>query len=317
MKQPRRQHYITQSYLRNFCTKVKKKEVLWVYDLERRKWRQSQPLNEGVEQDFQQLDHFIGLNPSYLEDAFGEVERLAMEVIRGIVLDKCLPSSLEKFSPVVNLMGLFAGRNPFIRKIFDMFLKRQSLMILREVHKEERIFYGLIGKVLDDYSIGWPVFSTYQESKAFLESGKFKIKNDPSIIVERMAKEASRITNILMMQNWMLLEAVGAEFITSNKPVNPIWTHNWISVTPSFGLLNTFVTFPLTPNLALLGSYSPLPSFKKVDCLVVNGVNWVTANSGANALYSRSKCSLPCIEGVQYLQDFHRLLSNRLIPMSK
>jgi len=67
---PSRQHYITKSYQELFCIKQKNTNTFWIYDLEQKIWRKSQPLNEAVERDFQRLDHFIGLDPDYLEKAF-------------------------------------------------------------------------------------------------------------------------------------------------------------------------------------------------------------------------------------------------------
>ncbi|NGX47314.1 MAG: hypothetical protein K1000chlam3_00687, partial [Chlamydiae bacterium] len=77
---PSRQHHITKSYLELFCTELKTKKTFWVYDKERKIWRYSQPLNEAVEHDFQRLDHFIGVDPDYLEKAFADIEGQAIDV---------------------------------------------------------------------------------------------------------------------------------------------------------------------------------------------------------------------------------------------
>jgi len=313
--QPRRHHYITQSYQELFCTKIKKNKVFWVYDLDKKLWRKSQPLNEGVERDFQKLDHFIGLDPYFLEKSFAEIEGLAIGVIHKIALENSIPESLEEFSPVINLMGIFAGRNLSTRKMVNEILKRTSLKTLELIHKDEATYYAQMGKALADGAVEEPI-TPYQKSKDFLESRKFEIKTDPSIIVEQMAKGAAQITDLLGVRNWMLLEALGAEFITSNKPVNPVWAVGFATVVPRYELLNSIITFPITPKLALLGSWSPLPRYRKIDRLIVEGINWVTASSGATVLYAQSKSRLPIFEGVFHLQDFHRLQPTRLIEKS-
>lgn len=317
---PRRQHHITQAYLKIFCTVIKKKKKnrysFWVYSFEKNEWRPSQPLNEAVEVDFQKLDHFIGLDPYYFEGAFSTFEGDAVAVINDIALTGCIPKSLEEFSLVINLMGLFAGRNVFVRKMIEESRKEHTLNILKAVHKDESIFRAHIGKVLEDYSIGWPCFSSYLQSKAFLEGRKFRVDSDRSIIVEEMIKAASALINLFGCQNWMLLEAMDGEFITSNKPVNPVWATGFSRHMPIFGSLDTFIVFPITPKFALLGSSSPLPSHRKIDRLIVEGINWVTVNTGATELFSRSKDCLPKFEGLFHLQTFHRLLSTRLIEMT-
>lgn len=313
VNRPKRHHYVTRSYLENFCVSFKKKKTFWAYDKKRQLWRKSQPLNEAVELDFQKLDHFIGLDPYYLEKALGEIEGSAVDVIRQIAINKSIPPSLKEFSPVINLMGIFAGRSPLIREMLILDHQRRILAILEAVHENEDIFHAQVGKVLEDNSIEWPLFNSYQDSKSFLKSKKFKIQIDPSIIVEEMTKIASQAINVLGFQNWMLLESREAEFITSNNPVNVILALGFIPYFLGFGRPNTLVTFPITPNLALLGSYSPLPNHRKVDSLIVEGVNWMTTNRGATTLYTKKKSSLPSFEGIIHLQDFHRLLSTRLI----
>lgn len=316
MNRPRRQHYITKAYQEIFCIKIKKKSLFCVYDLERKFWRQSQPLNEGIECDFQQLNHFIGLDPFYLEKCFAEIEGLAVGVINKIGLTNRIPESLEEFSPVINLMGIFAVRNLNTRKMIDEIHKQTSLKTLGLILKEEATYYAQMGKALADGALEGPI-TPYQKSKAFFDSREFEIKTDPSFIVEQMAKGAAQLTDLLGCRNWMLIEAVGAKFITSNKPVSPIWAMGFARWVPGFGLSNTIITFPITPKLALLGSWSPLPSYRKVDALVVEGVNWATANTGATRIYARHKSVLPMFEGVFHLQDFHRLLPTRLIERSR
>jgi len=313
-QRPERQHYITDAYLKLFSFQIKKKLKIWVYDLKEKSWRISQSSSEAVERNFQTLDHFIGLDPYYLEKEFSRIENRAIEVIKKIIHEHHIPSSLENFSPVINLMGLFAGRNLFVRKELELTRKFRSLKVLIEAHKDESTFRDTIGRVLEEYSIGWPSFSSYDESKRFLENGQFEIQADRSQIVEKMSKIASEFVDLFGSLNWMLLETIDRKFITSNKPVNPV---RMMGFEPRYALLYTFFIFPLSPYFALLGSWSPLPLWRKVDSSVVEGINWVTANTGATELFSSEKCDLASPMGLFHLQIFHRLLWTRLIDYKK
>lgn len=270
MGNPRRHHYVTKEYLTSFCTEGKK--TFWGYDIKRAKWRISQPINEAVERDFQKLDHFIALDPYYLEKEFGKIEGQAVEVIRKIALDKRIPSSLEEFSPVINLMGIFAGRNIVTRTMINEMYQKTSLATLELIHKDENTYYNQMKKAVADGALDEPIIP-YHESKAFLDSKKFEIRTDPSIIVEELAKLVVTLVDLLWSRNWMLAEAEGSQFITSNKPVNPIWSMGFIKLAPGFGLINSLITFPLTPDLALIGSWSPLPAHKRVGPFIVEGIN--------------------------------------------
>ena len=312
MTTPRRHHYVTKSYLQGFCTGPVRKKKFWTYDLEQRKWRRSQPINEAVEKDFQKLDHFIGLDPYFLEKEFGEIEGLAVEVIRKIILNKRLPPTIKEFSPVINLMGILAGRNLVTRKMVDELYKQTSLKTLTLILANENTYYGQMKKAQAAGEIQEPI-TPYQEAKDFFHSRKFKIETDPSVIVEHLAKGAVQIVDLLGCRSWMLVESAGIQFITSNKPVNAIWAIGFLPFVPGFGLINSLVTFPIAPNLALLGSWSPLPAYRLIDSLVVEGINWATACTGATMIYAQDQTAMPIFQGVSHLQDFHRLLPTRLI----
>lgn len=148
-------------------------------------------------------------------------------------------------------MGLFAGRNLFVRERLEYIERRSSFQALVEVHRNENIFLASMGWVLYHYSIEWPCFSSYQESKRFLESGQFIIHVEPSLLVEKMEILAVKCVDLLGSHNWMLL-AVNGKFFTSNKPVNPVWTRHRRQM-PQLGGPDTFVVFPISPRYALLG----------------------------------------------------------------
>ncbi len=72
---------------------------------------------------------------------------------------------------------------------------------------------------------------------------------------------------------------------------------------------DTIVVFPISPHYALLGSWSPLPFYKRGDALTVEAVNWDTMNTGATQLFAYDKSDLSSLTGPFQLQEFHRLLS--------
>lgn len=210
-------------------------------------------------------------------------------------------------------MGLFAAHNLFVREGMVNLQKKRTLEVLFAVHRNEAIFRTSIGRSLYKYNIGFPTFSSYVESKRFLESGQFKIDVNRSLIVEKMQNLACELVDVAAAHNWTLLKAATGKFITSNKPVNPVWTKSGKPQFPVFGAPDTFMVFPISPSYALLGSWSPLPSYRVVDALVVEGVNWVTANTGATLLFFSEKRDLIKLSGPLHLQEFHRLLGTRLI----
>lgn len=310
MNEPRRHHYVPESYLLNFCElKKKKKHVFYIYDNDKSQWRIGQPKNESVETDFQKISNREGIDPYIFEKEFSQLESQAIDAIRRAIKNKKLPKGLDDIAPILNLVGLLAGRNVNTRKLFTDLTEHVHLNVFKLITKDERTYHKQMHKIRGiDKQI-----PDYQEFKDFIDKGEFKIQMDPSPIVEELIKVSSDITDLLLERCWMLIETTTSYFITSNNPVNIIWAHGWQPFVPGYGLINTIVTFPISPNLALIGSFSPLPGYCEVNKDVVEGVNWCTACGGANVIYSKRQIPFPSILGTVHLQSFHRLLPSRLL----
>jgi hypothetical protein len=343
------QHYISKSYLDNFCFINKKNFNLWVYTHSNNQWRSSTPKHEAFECDFQTLIDEEGNKSDALEKSIAtDIEGPALFIINRIIENKSLPNEPEKMGALLSLMGLFAIRIPAVRQQFANFETDVSRKMMGLLLKDERTWNNHVSKAYKSGYLDSPSLS-YAEAHSFFTKG-FSIKQDPMWVLKELLEKASRITDYLACRHWMVVEAVGAAFITSSKPVNPIWSeclpphlhemsrfdpkmyslHSTVSCcyhpykespglmpnyVPGYGLLNTIVTFPISQNFALIGSYYPLPIYRRVDYFTVQAINWVTANSGAEYVYAARKYSqLPwCREFIPYLHLFHRHLGSRLI----
>lgn len=307
---PRRHHYITQKYLLNFCDTDKKKKKFYVYD-QKKTWRVTQPINECIEKDFQKIDHFIGLNPHIFEIEFGKIESLGITVIDEILSNKKIPAKIVNYHPLINLIGMFAGRNPYQKNIIKKQMINEALVQVKFLLKSPSNFYQNLKNAHKEGLIPENIHN-YTEALIFFQRGLYKIIPDDSLAVENMMKKTVIITQALLSMNWMLLESKSTQFITSNAPVGIALASGNFRI-PEFGITNSFVTFPISPTLALVGSYSPLPSFKIVDTMVVNGINWLTAFCGAKYIYSTNPVELPHLYSVIQLQLYHQTISSRLI----
>ncbi len=316
MNEPRRHHYNPQSYLLNFCKlNSRGTPLFWVYDINKQKWRgQSQPKNESVESDFQKMDHFIGLDPHMLEKYFSSLEGAAALLIKKVLIEKRLSPKLKHSHPLINLMGLLAGRTQATRDRLVEIKKENAINFMDYSVRSEKSYNDMMDHMKNKGVIDDPV--SYKEAQSFINERKFNIVVDSSLVVEDMIKIAASIVDMLMDRSWMVVEAPAPNthpFICSNNPVNIIWAYGFQNFIPGFNFLNSLVTFPLSPNIALIGSFSPMPEYMLVENKVVEGINWCTAAGGANVLYSSEQLSQPSFQSIFHLQEFHRLLPSRLL----
>jgi hypothetical protein len=300
----------------NFC-KLNSRGVplFWVYDINKQKWRgQSQPKNESVESDCQKMDHFIGLDPYILEKYFSSLEGDAALLIKKVLIEKRLTRNLRQSHPLINLIGLLAGRTQATRNRLIKIKEHNALSFMDHSVSTEKTYNDMMNHMKKIGVINDPV--SYNKAQTFVNERKFKIAVDSSLVVEEMINITASIVDMLMDRSWMVVEAPSPNsnpFICSNNPVNTILTQGFQNFIPGFNLLNSLVTFPLSPNIALIGSFSPLPEYMLVEDKVVEGINWCTAAGGANLLYASEKLPQPSFQSIFSLQEFHKLLPTRLL----
>ncbi|MFI0435982.1 MAG: DUF4238 domain-containing protein [Parachlamydiaceae bacterium] len=345
----KKQHYLSRNYLESFSTPTKKKDLLWVRDVTKH-WRESRPENEAFERDFQSLIDEEGNKSDALEIALAPIESDFKTLIRQIEKTRCVPRSQEELGTLLSVMGLFAIRIPRVRERFKQFASESMEKTMGLLLKDKVTFENQIAKAHKDGYLEKDTVS-YENMLSFHQEKKYVLKHDPMWILEELFKKAALITDYLSFRNWMVVEAPGPLLVTSSKPVNPFWamslpfqlrgkvpfidpksfsahptisacytpynevTDMFPSFLPGFGSLNSIVVFPLTPCLALIGSWSPLPAYGKIDYYTAQAINWVTTNSDADYIYSTKKLDpLPWSSSfVPYLQEYHTHLGSRLL----
>lgn len=348
-KRTKKQHYISRTYLQEFSSPLKKRDLLWVRDL-KGTWRQSRPECEGCENDFQSLIDEFGNKSDELESYFAPYEGEFKCIIRQIEKTHSFPQGPEQQGVFFSIMGLFAVRINPAKNQFQHFASEAMKKTMGLLLSSKNDYEHFMKKIRQEgYIQDEPV--AYEEMLSFHQKGEYTLKHDPMWILETLFRSAATVTDHLHERNWMVAEAPGPYFITSNKPVNPFWTvslpldridkppwpdprafatHPIITAMytpynestgrfppflPGFRSLGSIITFPITTRLALIGSWSPLPRYGKIDYCTVQAINWVTANSGANYVYSPQK--LPILPWTSHialcLQDFHNHLGTRLL----
>jgi hypothetical protein len=248
-------------------------------------------------------------------------------------------------------MGLFSIRIPAVRERFKNFHSEGMRKMADLLFMNESFFNGQIAKARKAGYFKDDEEFSYEKLRNFHQKGEYTIKHDHMWVLENMLRIAANVTDYLFDRNWMVVEAPDPYFITSSKPVNPFWAyslpahmrgvvrfinpeyysnHPTISVSyipyneatdmfpsflPGYGLLNSIITFPISSSLALIGSWSPLPIYGKIDFYTAQAINWVTANSGADYVYSPKKLeSLPWKASLTpFLQEYHAHLGTRLV----
>lgn len=296
---PKKQHYVTRSYLSNFCASGAK-ETLWVYDLIKAEWRKTIPKNEAYENHFQTLKDSGELDPYFLEKEFNKIENAAIIIIRKMLNSKIIPS-MDEFHNVLNLAGLFAIRNPYQRDQLNKLYENELLKRGQAMVDTESNYYTLMNQAKEKGII--QTIEPYDDAKEFFEKAQFKV--DQSYTIVALIKVAEACVDVLLTRKWMLVEAIESPyFICSNNPVNIIRINNTSYASTFYEDPDGIITFPLSPKFALIGTSFNLPAYREIDKSTVEGINWCTAFQGAQFIYYYEETELPKRPNLGNLYNF-------------
>lgn len=248
MSEPRKHHYISQLYLKDFAWQRKNAYKLFAQDKTGKTFEVNIE-DIGAERDFYRLEHAEDKN--IWEKFYGEkIEPLMTKVLRNIV-SICQCKLLIKGAKVISdndkaclsvcLMYQWmrsGNTRDYARKI----LEKEEPRILKETQQHfAEIGQGELAERAKNYKIGEDLF------------------REVAMEISVNNKRITELAQILFNKVWVVCCIEGeAEFITSDNPLM-VMDKSSLDVTPfQNGITNnsTVLFFPLTPKL-LLAMYSP------------------------------------------------------------
>ncbi len=285
--QPRRHHYLPQSYLAGFTDSGTREGRLYVLSYEDgRRW-EGTPDKIGHQRDFYRLDGVEGEDAFALERAFNDIEDPAAAAIRHIAETGRLPEDDEQFSYLINFIALMSARVPQTRANVARPLKRMWEMLLQiELSSRER-FEAIVEHAR---RAGEQIPSVdYEDVKRAFEQEKVILEVSQAQHLDTLLNIADTLVPLLGMRHWVLMRATGAEFFVSDHPVSLVWTvpRPPSIYGPGFGIQGTDVTFPLTKTIALLGRLEP----QERDSIALDLRGVASINSRTGMYAGRFVCS--------------------------
>lgn len=236
----RAQHYLSQCYLKGFSD-LKNGFIIPIDIKGKRVLFPSNTKNLAQERDFNRVD-IEGVAPNYLEDALGvEFEGNVSTALRNIENTNRFEGEDRNF--ILNLITLFAVRNPARRMQYNNMIEQGSKMVLSIAAQQ-------VGRRVNGVRIT-------EDFKRIVDEDKFNVILSRN---EHIRAELSIFNELLpyfFRRKWMLIKASdNAQFITNDFPVVLIWKEpQKHKRSPGFGLRGTQVHFPLSKKLALIGDF--------------------------------------------------------------
>jgi len=255
MGEARRHHFLSQCYLKGFTSDGTKEGRLFVINMTDGSTFETKPINVAVERDFNAVE---GHPAGELEGKLAKIESVLGAALDRVVEARSIENN-DDWWMVLNLIALFAVRNPRMRNALGDFIADVSDKILRLTLATEERWASQVArmKAAGVYDDGRPEVP-YAEMKRFHKTGEYKIKVSRGY---RIALELSAVEPVLKTisnRNWLLLVSVTGGFITSDHPV---CLTNRDGVPPSFqnpvghGTKGSTLIVPVSQHLLAIGTF--------------------------------------------------------------
>lgn len=280
-------HYIPQFYLRGFSAGAGRQAQVFTFDNETKKSFTTLVRNVGSKRYFNRVNASC-VDPNHVEDRMAEVEAEIAPHLQQVIDAQMFPSDAH-FDSIMTLMALLSVRNPRMRGRMsgfhtDVIERIMSLSISSKEIRESQIQRMRDDGVLLNEEI------SYEEAKEFCEAGNYEILVDQTYLIQRELEMIEPVLGQLSNRNWCFVVAPeGTSFITSDDPTALDWKKpdHPSSPSPGHGLMNTMVSFALSPEVALIGIFEDAP--KKLNYVEdqVTSLNTNIARLSQKQIYAR------------------------------
>lgn len=312
MSDPRRHHYLPRFYLAGFTDKNTRDSRLFVVDKSTGRQFSSSPADAAHQRDFFRIEGDDG-DPFELERKLAETEAEISPFLVNVHQTKTLPNA-KGLDRLLQLIAMIKTRVPHSRRRFDTFIERIGTSILHlSVTSKERWDLTLARMRRIGYEV--PETVTFEEMRQFVDEGKFRVEASQNWHLDQFIRQAEQLHVLLRRRHWGLVVAeAGTQFVCSDNPVVLRWRHRVGNIFgPGWALPGTIAVLPIGIDLALWGTFEPLPNRITVPRQVVASVNSIVIMQAERFFYSGGKeIAWEDHKGaVQGIKDYQDLLASK------
>jgi len=254
----RNHHWIPQCYLKGFSKSRSKNAKLFVVDAIGRKTFSTVPRNIASARDFNRIE-IDGIPPDQIESDFSYFEGNVDRALQGVIERRQLGNA-EDHNLILNLIALLSARNPRMRENSRQFqekvIKQMMGLTIAKKERYEESYRNAVdaGFMTADDDV------TYESVRDFVENDQYTIEVPTTRHIKQELGLVDTILPLLGERNWILLRAPAntSGFVTSDHPVVLQWSDDkdrGFFNSPGFALRDTRVIFPLSNELAMIGTF--------------------------------------------------------------
>ncbi|MBP1065327.1 hypothetical protein JOE51_006794 [Bradyrhizobium japonicum] len=245
------------------------------------------PKNVAQERDFNSVD-LDGVPPDALEQAYGNFEGELAPILKRVAGGD-IDLTKEEFDCILNLVALLAIRNPRHRDRFSEFQDdiRQRLLEATTATKER--WENHVNKARAAGYMEGVADVPYEVIRRSIADRDFKFVTTTTEHAQIEVDVLDTLLQVLGSRHWRWLRAGAGSggFITCDHPVALFWDVRPKGLAPlGFGLKGTTVLFPISPSVALEGSFEYRGGPITLDAFCVGDFNLRLLAAAHRQIYS-------------------------------
>lgn len=251
MSEPRKHHFLSQCYLKNFSMDPKGRQI-YVVDSGNQSSYIAAVKDVAQERDFNRID-IEGYDPNFIEKELSKIESGISAAIKNMMCGGAFKNDTRNY--LLILIALLAIRTPRRREHFSSFHSEVAYKALEVSLATKERWEASQLKYPEDKR------ATYEEAKEFCKKQEFKLSVTREYSIQTEFNLVREILPYLDARNWqIIINPPEEQYMTSDNPVVLLWD-NPSSIppiyrhSPGFGMTGTTVYFPLTKHILLAGSF--------------------------------------------------------------
>ncbi|MCC2666313.1 MAG: hypothetical protein K0S63_229 [Gammaproteobacteria bacterium] len=279
---PKRHHVLSQCYLKKFSKEGKKDSQLVVIDKTKKEFFSTSPDNIAVQKYFNRLETGgTDIDPDFLETKIlSDLETKFAQAVKDVEATGKFEGENRRI--ILTMMAFFALRNPEQRERANHFYESVAKLMISCIASNP------IGTRINGIEI------TQTIKNLATKKNDYKITVSQNMQIDRELKMVEHLFPLLNARKWMLVRASeNIDFITSDHPVILAWKGEQIPRPPGHKLKETFVYFPLTRKLALIGDFDGEDISSDATDGLVAAINGITLQFTQRQIYSSKFQALP------------------------
>lgn len=212
MISPKRHHYLPQFYLGRFCRNNK----LWVFDREKKEFRQQTPNNTAVKTNYYSVEEKDGGKRTEIEAMLSQIESHAKQVIDKLLAREAITEDEKQILSI--FMAFMMNRVPDFEKSVNSMEKHMIQLMADMMFSDEKRVQSLMDE--QERSTGEEFDTSAKELVDFHKRRQYEIIVNRNMSLRLMLDVSMELSRYFGLMDWGVFHAPEKKsFITTDNPL--------------------------------------------------------------------------------------------------